>query len=56
MAAAQLESAKNRSMPVDETANSPDALEEGITQLLDEDIHEASKNCSMSFIKIQMCE
>ena len=40
MAAAQLESAKNRSLPVDETnvveANSPDALEEGITQLLDE--------------------
>ena len=36
MAAAQLESAKNRSLPVDETANSPDALEEGITQLLDD--------------------
>jgi len=36
MAAAQLESAKNRSLPVDETVNSPDALEEGITQLLDD--------------------
>ena len=41
MAAAQLESAKNRSLPVDETANvveanSPDALEKGITQLLDD--------------------